>query len=57
MPADAASPHMTRIELAAAFMAHGRRAAPVLSVREMLDADQTRARRLVCTGQDADGEN
>jgi crotonobetainyl-CoA:carnitine CoA-transferase CaiB-like acyl-CoA transferase len=53
----ASSPHMTRTQLAAALTALGQRAAPVLSAREMLDADQTRARRLVLTRQDADGEN
>jgi crotonobetainyl-CoA:carnitine CoA-transferase CaiB-like acyl-CoA transferase len=58
LPVDAATrPCMTRMELSAALRAHGRRAAPVLSVREMLDADQTQARRLVFTGRDADGEN
>jgi crotonobetainyl-CoA:carnitine CoA-transferase CaiB-like acyl-CoA transferase len=58
LPAGAASSrHMTRTELAAALMARGLRAAPVLSAREMLDADQTQARRLVRTRQDAAGEN
>jgi len=58
LPTDAtSSPHMTRTELAAALMAGGQRAAPVLSAGEMLNADQTRARHLVLTRQDADGEN
>jgi crotonobetainyl-CoA:carnitine CoA-transferase CaiB-like acyl-CoA transferase len=58
LPAGAASsPPMTRTELATTSIARGQRAAPVLSAREMLDPDQTRARRLVLTRQDADGEN
>jgi crotonobetainyl-CoA:carnitine CoA-transferase CaiB-like acyl-CoA transferase len=58
LPAGAASsPHMTRDELAATLMARGQRAAAVLSAREMLDADQTRARRLVLSRQDGDGED
>jgi crotonobetainyl-CoA:carnitine CoA-transferase CaiB-like acyl-CoA transferase len=58
LPAGAASSlRMTRTELAAALVARGQPAAPVLSAREMLDADQTRARRLVLTRQDGDGED
>jgi hypothetical protein len=45
LPAGAASsPPMTRTELAAALMARGQQAVPLLSAREMLHADQTRAR-------------
>ena len=51
------SPHMTRINLVAALAARGQCATPVFSVREMLEANQTRVRRLVFTGQDADGES
>jgi len=46
---------MTRTELAAALMARGQQAVPLLSAREMLHAD--RRDHLVLTRHDADGEN
>ena len=54
--AQGAAEHMIRAELVKILSESGWQAAPVLSVHEMLDSSQTRARKLVFTACDRDGE-